>query len=127
MVAKELGQSPARIAHAWLLDKARTSTTALIPIIGASAAEQVEDVVAALAMTLSPEHLVRLNEASSVSLGEPHNHNKFHDNLVNGPITINRPPLLPSEAGKSLRRFESARWLAAGGFRQDPARRFNAS
>ena len=95
LVAKELGQSPARIAHAWLLNKARTSTTALIPIVGASAAEQVEDVVAALSMTLSPEHLFRLNEASSVSLGEPHSHNNFHDTLVNG-SDYYRPAFLAS-------------------------------
>ncbi len=95
LVAKELGQSPARISYAWLLDKARSSMTALIPIIGASAAEQVEDIVSALAMTLSPEHILRLNEASSISLGEPHNHNKFHDGLVNGSDYYSPPFLAP--------------------------------
>ena len=60
-VAQEAGQSPARMALAWLTGRAGITTA----LIGASRAEQVADNAAALDVTLAPEHREALDEASA--------------------------------------------------------------
>jgi aryl-alcohol dehydrogenase-like predicted oxidoreductase len=75
-VAKELGTTPARVAIAWtLLNPAVTS-----PIIGARTLAQLEENLGALDIELSPEHRARLERASHVELGFPHE-------FVNSPLT----------------------------------------
>jgi len=67
-VGKELGVSAAQVALAWL----RYRPVPVIPIIGARKLAQVEDNLRSLDVALSAEHLQRLDKASSVSLGFPH-------------------------------------------------------
>ena len=67
-VGKELGVSAAQVALAWL----RHRPVPVIPIIGARKLAQIEDNIRSLDVTLSPEQLQRLDNASAVSLGFPH-------------------------------------------------------
>ncbi len=59
-VAAEVGSTPTAVSLAWLL--AQPVITA--PIIGANSVEQLRDSLAAPDLTLSPEQIARLNEAS---------------------------------------------------------------
>ena len=59
-VAAEAGQSPARVALAWVVGRRGVAST----LMGVSRAGQVADNVAALDLTLSPEHLVALDAVS---------------------------------------------------------------
>jgi aryl-alcohol dehydrogenase-like predicted oxidoreductase len=79
-VAAETGRSPAQVSLAWLL--ARQS----IPIIGARRIAQLEDNLASAAGTLSPEHILRLDEVSKIELGFPHDfvESDFVKNLTTG-------------------------------------------
>ena len=54
-LARERGESPARIAYAWLLHKGVTA-----PIVGASKLPQIEEAVAATGVKLGPEEIARL-------------------------------------------------------------------
>ena len=67
-VGGEAGVSSAQVALAWL----RYQPVPVIPIIGARKLAQVEDNLRSLDVTLSPEQLARLDKASAVSLGFPH-------------------------------------------------------
>lgn len=67
-VASEIGHSPSQVALAWLL--AQSGVT--IPIVGARKLSQFQDNLACLDVTLSSEHLQRLNEVSQIELGFPH-------------------------------------------------------
>jgi aryl-alcohol dehydrogenase-like predicted oxidoreductase len=67
-VSKDLGVSAAQVALAWL----RYRPVPVIPIIGARKLAQIEDNIRSLDVKLSPEHLDRLDKASAVSMGFPH-------------------------------------------------------
>jgi aryl-alcohol dehydrogenase-like predicted oxidoreductase len=67
-VAAEIGHTPSQVALAWLL----AQNGVIIPIIGARKLTQFQDNLASLDVTLSPEHLQRLNEVSKIELGFPH-------------------------------------------------------
>ncbi len=67
-VGKELGISAAQVALAWL----RYRPVPVIPIIGARKLSQIEDNIGSLDVQLSPEQLTRLDKATAVSLGFPH-------------------------------------------------------
>lgn len=71
-VAKESDASPTHVAIAWLLEKARRSTTALIPILGSRSREQLDGTLGALNLRLSAEQLSRLDSVSAVEAGVPH-------------------------------------------------------
>ena len=71
-IAKEIGRSPTEVAVAWLVHKARLSTTALIPILGPRTEEQLAGSLSALEVNLSREQIGRLDEASQIALGTPH-------------------------------------------------------
>ena len=71
-VAKELGASPTHVAIAWLRDKAKRSTTALIPILGSRTREQLDATLGALKVQLNAEQLARLDRVSDVPKGVPH-------------------------------------------------------
>jgi aryl-alcohol dehydrogenase-like predicted oxidoreductase len=75
-VAGELGRSPAQVALAWV----RRQGT--IPILGARKLEQFRDNLASLEVTLGEEQLRRLDEASKIELGFPHDF--FNKDLVRG-------------------------------------------
>jgi aryl-alcohol dehydrogenase-like predicted oxidoreductase len=67
-VAREVGRSPAQVALAWL----RRRPWPVIPIIGARRLEQFQDNLACLDLTLDADQLGRLDAASHVELGFPH-------------------------------------------------------
>jgi aryl-alcohol dehydrogenase-like predicted oxidoreductase len=71
-VAGELDATPTHVAIAWLREKARRSTTALIPILGSRTREQFDATLGALKVQLSAEQVARLDGASAVPLGVPH-------------------------------------------------------
>ena len=91
-VAADLQLSPAAVAYAWLLDKARRSTTSLIPTAGVNDAEQLRDVLSSTEIILPQDILDTLDAASAPVLGEPHDHNNFHADIVEGHGLI-RPTL----------------------------------
>ncbi len=68
VVAAEIGRSPAQVALNWLLSRKGV----VIPILGARKTEQIEDNLKCLDFTLGEEHLKRLDDASKVELGFPH-------------------------------------------------------
>ncbi|MDQ1147809.1 aryl-alcohol dehydrogenase-like predicted oxidoreductase [Bacillus sp. SORGH_AS 510] len=67
-VAEELNVSPAQVALNWVRQQSGT----VIPLIGAKREEQMKDNLESLTFQLSTEHLSRLNEASKIELGFPH-------------------------------------------------------
>lgn len=77
-VAEGLGIPPAQVAVAWLLHKATRSTTGLVTITGPRTPEQLSDYLAALDVTLDDDAYTRLDDASRIDLGQPHNE------IVNG-------------------------------------------
>jgi aryl-alcohol dehydrogenase-like predicted oxidoreductase len=82
--ARAAGVSPARLAVGWLLARARRSVTGVVPVIGSSSAEQIEDLVAATTLEFDADTLAALEEVSRIHLGEPHDHNNFHADLTDG-------------------------------------------
>jgi aryl-alcohol dehydrogenase-like predicted oxidoreductase len=67
-VAKELERSPSQVALRWLLQR----PVPCIPIIGGRKRSQIEDNLRCVDFTLSEGHLKRLDEASRIELGFPH-------------------------------------------------------
>ncbi|MCO5998499.1 aldo/keto reductase [Actinoallomurus rhizosphaericola] len=67
-VAAELGRTPAQVGLAWTLQ--HPGVTA--PIIGARTPAQLEDNLGALEVDFTASQLARLNEASAIDLGFPH-------------------------------------------------------
>lgn len=67
-VAQEIGTSAAQVALAWL----RYRPVPVIPIIGARKLAQFEDNLRSLEIALSPGQLQRLDRASAIPLGFPH-------------------------------------------------------
>ncbi len=75
-VAAEIGHTPSQVALAWL----RAQSGVIIPIIGARKLTQFQDNLASLNVTLSPEHLQRLNQISQIELGFPHDF--LHNDMI---------------------------------------------
>lgn len=67
-VASEIGKAPSQVALNWL----RQQPGGVIPIIGSRKVKQLEENIACVEFELSPEHMQRLNEASAIELGFPH-------------------------------------------------------
>src|SRR6516225_4644962 len=67
-VSKQAGRSKAQIALAWL----RYRPVPVIPIIGARKISQLQDNIASLEVSLTPEQVALLDEASKIVLGFPH-------------------------------------------------------
>ena len=67
-VAKEIEVSPAQVALAWL----RYRPVPVVPIIGARKLSQLDDNLRSLDVDLSPDLLQRLDAASAIALGFPH-------------------------------------------------------
>lgn len=65
-VAEELGVPPGQAAIAWVIAKG------VFPIIGPRTPAQLDDNLAAAALKFSPEQIRRLDEASAVPQGYPH-------------------------------------------------------
>jgi aryl-alcohol dehydrogenase-like predicted oxidoreductase len=71
-VAGETGATAAQVAIAWIHHKAAASTTALIPIIGPRTRAHLDDNLTGLSLVLSDNQIRRLDDASAVPLGFPH-------------------------------------------------------
>jgi aryl-alcohol dehydrogenase-like predicted oxidoreductase len=67
-VSEEAGRPLAQLALAWL----RYRDIPVIPIIGARKLSQFEDNLASLTLSLTPEQVKTLDEASQIELGFPH-------------------------------------------------------
>src|SRR3546814_8149212 len=67
-VAGEMGKAPSQVALAWTLLNAAVAA----PIMGVRTMEQFEDNLGALDVVLSEDQRGRLESASTVSLGFPH-------------------------------------------------------
>ena len=67
-VAAELNVTPAQIAVNW----ARQRQQVMIPIIGASKSDQLTDSLGCLTFRIPDELMAKLNEASKIELGFPH-------------------------------------------------------
>jgi aryl-alcohol dehydrogenase-like predicted oxidoreductase len=65
-VARDIDESPARVAIAWL--RAR----GVIPVLGARTTTQIEDNLGATHISLNADARSRLDDASAVELGYPH-------------------------------------------------------
>ncbi|NJL94342.1 MAG: aldo/keto reductase [Anaerolineae bacterium] len=68
-VAEEVGCSMAQVAINWVRQQQHAS---MIPILGARTLAHLQDNMQALEWSLSGEHLARLDEASQIELGFPH-------------------------------------------------------
>ena len=66
-IAGELGVSPGNVALKWTMQQGFSS----IPIVGATKLAQLEDNLKTIDVTLSDEHLQKLNDASAIELGFP--------------------------------------------------------
>jgi aryl-alcohol dehydrogenase-like predicted oxidoreductase len=68
-VARELELPPSQVALAWL--RARRGAD-VIPIVGARTADQLREALGAIAVELPGDALARLDDATGISLGFPH-------------------------------------------------------
>ncbi len=66
-IAKEIGCTPAQVALRWL--RAQNA----IPMLGARNEIQLKDNLACLNISITPQHLERLDSISKIDLGFPHN------------------------------------------------------
>ncbi len=81
-VADEIGRSPAQVALAWLHHRPMP----IIPIVGARRLAQFQDNLASLEVNLDPGQVKRLDDASRIEPGFPHEFytNPMVQNLVYG-------------------------------------------
>ncbi|WP_415085818.1 aldo/keto reductase [Labrys sp. (in: a-proteobacteria)] len=77
-VAGETGHTPSQVALAWTL----TNPAVASPLVGARTLAQLEDNLGALEVTFSDEQRSRLEAASAIELGFPHD-------FLNRPLTRN--------------------------------------
>lgn len=81
-VAREIERSPSQVALNWV----RQQKGIIIPIVGARRVSQLEDNLRCLDFELSAEHVQRLDAASKIELGFPHDflRGEMVQNLVYG-------------------------------------------
>ncbi|MEW6126140.1 MAG: aldo/keto reductase [Acidobacteriota bacterium] len=70
-IADEIGRSASQVALNWLRQQ-DSRFGSIIPIVGARKTEQLQDNLACVEFELTPEQIARLNEASKIELGFPH-------------------------------------------------------
>ena len=68
-IAADRGVSPSRVAIAWLRQR---DANVIVPVLGVSKLGQLEDLLAATSLVLTPDELAELERASAVPLGFPH-------------------------------------------------------
>jgi len=68
-VAKDIGCTPSQVAISWV----RSRPGVIVPLVGANSLPQLQDNLGALDVTLTDEQATRLDEATRVDLGFPHN------------------------------------------------------
>jgi aryl-alcohol dehydrogenase-like predicted oxidoreductase len=67
-IAEEIGRTPAQVALDWV----RQGRGVIVPLVGARTREQLDDNLGCLEFQLTPEQKTRLDEASAIELGFPH-------------------------------------------------------
>jgi aryl-alcohol dehydrogenase-like predicted oxidoreductase len=91
-VAEEIGSNPGRVAIAWVVAKG------VIPIIGPRTRPQLDDNLAATSLALSDNQIRRLDEASAIPLGFPHDMlaaPAYRDRIAGGKRALLDPPAVP--------------------------------
>jgi aryl-alcohol dehydrogenase-like predicted oxidoreductase len=84
-VARETGASPGQVAIAWALGRE------ILPIVGPRTSQQLEDNLAAIDLILGSEQRTRLDEASKIPLGFPHEMNageRTRNMLTGGKLSL---------------------------------------
>jgi aryl-alcohol dehydrogenase-like predicted oxidoreductase len=95
-IAQELGATPSHVAIGWLLDKARKSSTALVPILGSRTRAQLDATLGAVDLQLSADQVQRLDQASAIAMGNPYDIlTQTADGLAGGDAAVLRKPLIP--------------------------------
>jgi aryl-alcohol dehydrogenase-like predicted oxidoreductase len=87
-VADDLGATPSQVAIAWTMSR----SSAVHPIIGARSADQLRDNLAAIDLTLPPESVARLEQATDFTLGFPGDFITQTSPWVFGSALIDPPP-----------------------------------
>ncbi len=100
-IGNQIGASPAQVALRWTQDRPGVAST----IIGARRLDQLADNIAALSISLSPEHTRTLTELTEPSLPFPCDFLKMVKSGIHGGITINGEtpdpwPLQPKTDGE---------------------------
>ena len=67
-VAEELGCTPTQVAISWV----QQGRGVIVPLVGARNLEQLSENLGALEVTLSEDHLTRLEKVSAMEMGFPH-------------------------------------------------------
>lgn len=94
-IAFQINHSPSQVAINWIRQK--QGQAEMIPIIAGRSVDQFKDDLNCLAFELSPEHMKRLDEASAIQLGFPHDFlcSEFVQKLIHGEtlplLEIERP------------------------------------
>jgi aryl-alcohol dehydrogenase-like predicted oxidoreductase len=68
-IAAETGRSMSQVAINWVRQSSRAQ---MLPILGARTIPQIEDNLAVLDWSLTPEQITRMDEVSAIPLGFPH-------------------------------------------------------
>lgn len=102
-VADDINATPAQAALAWVQQRDGVASS----IIGARTMQQLADNLAALDITLAPEHTAALDEASAVPPTFPQSFLPFTTNNVHGGTTINGTP---TEVWPLAPQNDSERW-----------------
>lgn len=98
-VAAEVDATPAQVATAWLRERGARSATAYVPIIGPRTLAQLEEYLAGLDVTLTPEQVDRLTGTSAIPLGQPYEeYEKYRSALLGGDDVARRfvVPTIPA-------------------------------
>jgi len=66
-ISKEINRTTSQICYAWMLAQPNN-----FPLIGTRKLDQLEDNLASLNFTLTPEQIKRINDVATVDLGFPH-------------------------------------------------------
>jgi aryl-alcohol dehydrogenase-like predicted oxidoreductase len=82
-IAAAVGHTPAQVALAWSVHQG------VIPVIGSTKVEQVQDSLGAAGLTLPDEHLARLDEVSAIDPGYPHDFLSLKVDIL-GPLETER-------------------------------------
>jgi aryl-alcohol dehydrogenase-like predicted oxidoreductase len=71
-IAGETEATAAQVSVAWLRTRAASAATAFVPVIGPRTTAQLGEYLAALELDLTGEQYDRLEQASAIALGSPH-------------------------------------------------------
>lgn len=93
-----LAVASSHVAIAWLLAKARRSSTALLPILGSRTRAQLDATLSAVNLQLTNEKAARLDVASAIALGSPHDMIAGSAmGIAGGSSELLRAPFLPAK------------------------------